>query len=172
LSTQNKQWRIHRPDTGSLGTQQAIKLRVERPDHLTGAIRRPRATTAATIEQIQHQSVRHEGVAGNATGIHAILLRQHAIGAEALGKQFSDCQTSTDPSRRPVRKVVTQPTQRYKGCLASRLQPADYDHCLDNYDDEQFQNIGLVPTALKQRVYDKGDIATRANSARDADTKD
>jgi hypothetical protein len=24
--------------------------------HLTGAIRRPRATTAATIEQIQHQS--------------------------------------------------------------------------------------------------------------------
>jgi hypothetical protein len=52
------------------------------------------------------------------------------------------------------------------------LQPADYDHCLDNYDDEQFQNIGLVPTALKQRVYDKGDIATRANSARDADTKD
>jgi hypothetical protein len=56
---------------------------------------------------------------------------------------------------------MTQPTQRYKGCLASRLQPADYDHCLDNYDDEQFQNIGLVPTALKQRVYDKGDIATR-----------
>jgi hypothetical protein len=60
-----------------------------------------------------------------------------------------------------VRKVVTQPTQRYKGCLASRLQPADYDHCLDNYDDEQFQNIGLVPTALKQRVYDKGGIVTR-----------
>jgi hypothetical protein len=29
------------------------------------------------------------------------------------------------------------------------------------HDDEQFQNIGLVPTALKQRVYDKGDIATR-----------
>jgi hypothetical protein len=56
---------------------------------------------------------------------------------------------------------MTQPTQRYKGCLASRLQPADYEHCLDNYDDEQFQNIGLVPTALKQRVYDKGDIATR-----------
>jgi hypothetical protein len=45
--------------------------------------------------------------------------------------------------------------------LASRLQPADYEHCLDNYDDEQFQNIGLVPTALKQQVYDKGDIATR-----------
>jgi hypothetical protein len=56
---------------------------------------------------------------------------------------------------------MTQPTQRYKGCLASRLQPADYEHCLDNYDDEQFQHVGLVPTALKQRVYDKGDSATR-----------
>jgi hypothetical protein len=56
---------------------------------------------------------------------------------------------------------VPVPTQRYKGCLASRLQPADYEHCLDNYDDEQFQNIGLVPTALKQRVYDKGEIATQ-----------
>jgi hypothetical protein len=33
---------------------------------------------------------------------------------------------------------------------------------LDNYDDEQFQNIGFVPIALKQRVYDKGDIATRS----------
>jgi hypothetical protein len=28
------------------------------------------------------------------------LLRQHAIGAEAFGKQFSDCQTLTDPKRR------------------------------------------------------------------------
>jgi hypothetical protein len=85
----------------TLETLAPSKLRAERPAHLTGAIRRPRATTAATIEQIQHQSERHEAVAGNATGIHAILLRQHAIGAEAFGKQFSDCQTSTDPSRRP-----------------------------------------------------------------------
>jgi hypothetical protein len=68
-----------------------------------------------------------------------------------------------------VRKVMTQPTQRYKGCLASRLQPADYEHCLEHYDDEQFQNIGLVPTALKQRVYTTKE--TR-HSTRDADTKD
>jgi hypothetical protein len=40
-----------------------------------------------------------------------------------------------------VRKVMTQPTQRYKGCLASRLQPADYEHCLDNFDDEQLYFI-------------------------------
>jgi hypothetical protein len=30
------------------------------------------------------------------------LLRQRAIEAEAFGKQFSDCQTSIDQSRRPV----------------------------------------------------------------------
>jgi hypothetical protein len=43
------------------------------------------------------------------------------------------------------------------------LKPADYDHCLDNYNSEEFDRIGeeLVPPALKQRVYDQGDVATR-----------
>jgi hypothetical protein len=59
---------------------------------------------------------------------------------------------------RALPSTMTQPMQRYKGCLASILQPADYKHCLVNYDDEQFQ---IELTALKQRVYDTGDIATR-----------
>jgi hypothetical protein len=91
-------------------------------------------------------------------------LRNHPTGIDAFNKyqQAVERLRGMDHGKAAaVRKVMTQPTQRYKGCLASRLQPADYEHCLDNYDDEQFQNIGLVPTALKQRVYDKGDIATR-----------
>jgi hypothetical protein len=91
-------------------------------------------------------------------------LRTHSTGVEAFNKyqQAVERLRGMDHGKAAaVRMVMTQPTQRYKGCLASRLQPADYEHCLDNYDDEQFQNIGLVPTALKQRVYDKGDIATR-----------
>jgi hypothetical protein len=152
--------RIHRPDTGSLGTQQAIKLRAE--DRLISPAR------YADLEQRLRQQLNKSSI--NLEDMKQLLatrpefmqsLWQHAIGAEAFGKQFSDCQTLTDPSRRPVRKVMTQPTQRYKGCLASRLQPADNGHCLNNYDDEQCQNIGLVPTALKQRVYDKRDSATR-----------
>jgi hypothetical protein len=42
------------------------------------------------------------------------------------------------------------------------LKPADYDQCLDNYTSEEFDHIDLVPPALKQRVYDQGDVATRA----------
>jgi hypothetical protein len=91
-------------------------------------------------------------------------LRTHSTGVDAFNKyqQVVERLRGMDHGKAAaVRKVMTQPTQRYKGCLASILQPADYKHCLVNYDDEQFQNIGLVPTALKQRVYDKGDIATR-----------
>jgi hypothetical protein len=61
-----------------------------------------------------------------------------------------------------VRKVMTAPRRRYQGCLATRLKPADYENCLDNYDNEEFDSIGLVPSrALQQRVYDRGDVTTR-----------
>jgi hypothetical protein len=79
-------------------------------------------------------------------------LRNHSTGVDAFNKyqQAVKRLRGMDHGKAAaVRKVMTQPTQRYKGCLASRLQPADYDHCLDNYD-EHFQNIGLVLTALKQ----------------------
>jgi hypothetical protein len=51
---------------------------------------------------------------------------------------------------------MAQPRRRYEGCLASRLQPEDYEHCLDNYDDPKFENLSLVPSSLKQRVHDRG----------------
>jgi hypothetical protein len=94
-------------------------------------------------------------------------LRNHPTGVDAFNKYQQAVERlrgMDDGKAAAVRKVMTQPTQRYKGCLASRLQPADYEHCLDNYDDEQFQNIGLVPTALKQQVYDKGGIVTPRHS--------
>jgi hypothetical protein len=91
-------------------------------------------------------------------------LRQHAIGKEAFGKYQQAAQRLSNIDRTKSsasRKVMTQPRNRYQGCLASRLKPADYDHCLDNYNSEEFDNIELVPPALKQRVYDQGDVATR-----------
>jgi hypothetical protein len=36
-----------------------------------------------------------------------------------------------------VRKVMTAPRRRYQGCLATRLKPADYENCLDNYDNNE-----------------------------------
>jgi hypothetical protein len=55
----------------------------------------------------------------------------------------------------------TQPRNRYQGCLASRLKPADCDHWVDNYNSEEFDHINLVPLTLKQRGYDLGDVASR-----------
>ena len=37
------------------------------------------------------------------------------------------------------------------------MQPADYEHCLDNYNNEEFEKLKLVPTRLKERVYENGE---------------
>ena len=60
-----------------------------------------------------------------------------------------------------VRKVMAEPRRRYQGCLATRLKPTDYEHCLDNFNDEAYDNVGLVPSSLTQRVYDNGNASTR-----------
>jgi hypothetical protein len=91
-------------------------------------------------------------------------LRNHAVGQEAFDKYVAAVNRLRGMDRSgavAVRKVMTQPRRRYQGCLATRLKPQDYEHCLDNYDNEQYDNMGLVPAALKQRVYDRGDVATR-----------
>jgi hypothetical protein len=60
-----------------------------------------------------------------------------------------------------VRKVMAEPRRRYQGCLATKLKPTDYEDCLDTFDDDAYDNIALVPPSLAQRVYDKGNTATR-----------
>ena len=59
------------------------------------------------------------------------------------------------------RKVMTEPRRRYKRCLATRLKESDYTHCLDNYDDEAYDKIDLIPPSLTQRVYNQGDATTK-----------
>jgi LPS O-antigen subunit length determinant protein (WzzB/FepE family) len=63
-------------------------------------------------------------------------LRSHQTGVDAFNKYQQAVQRlrGMDHGKAAaVRKVMTQPRQRYKGCLAARLQPIDYEHCLDNY---------------------------------------
>ena len=53
-------------------------------------------------------------------------LRQHAIGKEAFGKYQQAVQRLSNIDRTKSsasRKVMTQPRNRYQGCLASRLKP-------------------------------------------------
>jgi hypothetical protein len=91
-------------------------------------------------------------------------LRKSSTGSEAFGKYNAAVNRLRAVDRTKgaaTRKVMTEPRRRFQGCLAAQLKPAQYGHCLDNFDDERYDNIGLVPSSLTQRVYDKGDSATR-----------
>ena len=35
-----------------------------------------------------------------------------------------------------IRKGMTIPTRQFKGCLASKISPPDYQYCLENYDED------------------------------------
>lgn len=91
-------------------------------------------------------------------------LRKSAFGQDAFAKYnaaVARLQNIDRAQGQAVRKVMTAPRRRFEGCLATRLKPTDYEHCLDNFDNEEFDNIKMVPSSLKQRVYEQGDQATK-----------
>ena len=53
-----------------------------------------------------------------------------------------------------IRKGMTVPNRRFRGCLATKIQPEDYTTCLNEYDDERFEHIELIPSALKKLVHE------------------
>ena len=53
-----------------------------------------------------------------------------------------------------MRKGMRQPRNRFMGCLATKLQPEDYSSCLDDYNDEKYDNMKLVPSSPKKRVFE------------------
>jgi hypothetical protein len=91
-------------------------------------------------------------------------LRKHQTGSDAFAKYQAAAQRLRSMDRSSgvaVRKAMAEPRRRYQGCLATRLQPKDYEHCLDNYDSEEFDSVQLVPAGLKQRVHDRGSVITK-----------
>ena len=96
-------------------------------------------------------------------------LRRNPIGAEAFQKYLQAAERMRNIDRTQaiaVRKTMSTPRRQFQGCLATRLQPADYEHCLDNYNNEEFEKLKLVPTRLKERVYENGDPTIKVMSAR------
>jgi len=83
-------------------------------------------------------------------------LKNNQLGQSAWMKYQTAVSRMRDPQMRErmriVREGMTQPRSRMTGCLATKIQPEDYVDCLDNYNDERYDNIKLIPTALKQRV--------------------
>jgi hypothetical protein len=91
-------------------------------------------------------------------------LRRSPTGSEAFAKYSAAVNRLREIDRTKAtatRRVMAEPRRRFQGCLAAQLKPAQYEHCLDNFDDQAYDSIGLVPSSLTQRVYDKGDTATR-----------
>jgi hypothetical protein len=93
-----------------------------------------------------------------------VALQKSPTGEEAFKKYnaAADRLRGLDRSKgAATRKVMTEPRRRYQGCLATRLKPTDYEHCLDNFDSDEYDGIKLIPSSLTQRVYDNGNNATR-----------
>ena len=84
-------------------------------------------------------------------------LKVSTLGRQAWTKYVDTVSRMREPALQSriqaIRKGMTEPTRRFKGCLATKIQPEDYQACLETYDDERYDNIHLVPSGLKKRVH-------------------
>jgi hypothetical protein len=87
-------------------------------------------------------------------GVNAF--RKYKVTAERLQNMDNRAQMQN------VRRVMTQPRNRFRGCIATKTPQDTYQQCLTEYNDSKYDNLSLVPEQLRQRVYENGDANTRA----------
>ena len=84
-------------------------------------------------------------------------LKKSDTGQGAWAKYLKSLARFRDPELRArsktVRKGMSQPRSRFKGCLATKIDPDDYRVCLNDYDDPKYDNMKLVPSGLKKHVF-------------------
>lgn len=83
-------------------------------------------------------------------------LRNSAIGQQAFQRYVTAVGRLQGINRAQmleVRRGMAEPRRRFVGCLAIKIKPDDYRSCLDNYNSKEFENVKLIPSALKQRVF-------------------
>jgi len=81
--------------------------------------------------------------------------KSRQIGKNAYHKYLAAASRMRNMDRtrgQTIRRGMTQPRHRFLGCIATKVQPKDYEDCLDHYNQDKYDNISLVPTGLKQRV--------------------
>jgi hypothetical protein len=67
---------------------------------------------------------------------------------------------------RQVRQEIIEPRHGFVGCVATKLKPQDFKECAETYDNPEYQNISLVPTAaLKQKAFKKTGNAVLASKS-------
>ena len=79
--------------------------------------------------------------------------------AAAVEKRNSPEGLQTKEKNKKSIEAMALPRKQYKGCLATKLKPEDYEYCLSNYDDSEAdyeKYSSLVPyNAVKQKEYNK-----------------
>ena len=75
-------------------------------------------------------------------------LKNSELGKQAFEQYQKSVARLKDPRYRKhvvrlVRKGMSQPRARFKGCLATKIDMADYKTCLDNYDDPKYDNMSV-----------------------------
>ena len=97
-------------------------------------------------------------------------LRGTELGQQAFDKYMANYRRITDPGAlargREVRKAMAGPRKGYLGCIATKVKPDDIRDCVDNFDNESYQSLELVPSAaLRESAFRKtGNMALRSNA--------
>ena len=88
-------------------------------------------------------------------------LKQNELGQQAWAKYEASRARFRDPDLRARSKVVrqkmTQPRNRYMGCLATKIAPEDFRDCYSSYNDPKYDNMKLVPQGLKKHIFNTTD---------------
>jgi hypothetical protein len=87
-------------------------------------------------------------------------LRRSPAGQTAFDKYRQTSQRLLNPAMREkraqVRSAMAGPRRGIVGCLATKVEPSDYQECVNTYDNPEYQDISIVPyQALRQSAYQK-----------------
>ena len=100
-----------------------------------------------------------KGVLANDPGFVSEL-RNSAAGQNAYQKYRANYMRMVNPAMQQKRlnvcKAMVEPNRGFRGCIATKVDPQDYQTCTQEYDNPEYQDIELIPyRALKQCVYTK-----------------
>ncbi len=87
-------------------------------------------------------------------------LRKSQLGQQAFEKYAAATKRLTSPAVRAkskeVRAQMAKPRKQFMGCVAAHVDPKVFTECAETYDNPQYQNLSLVPSAaLKQSAFKK-----------------
>lgn len=68
-----------------------------------------------------------------------------------------------DPANKDMTKqkrdVLKQAKKGFLGCVATKMDPFDFEECVDDCDKPEYREVALVPRRLRQVAYEKAGLA-------------